>query len=424
MPRVSLFTLGCRLNQAETEAMGEALESVGFDTVPFGQPAELTLINTCTVTQAADASSRQAIFRAKRISPQAKIVVTGCYAETHRDNLEKMPEVYRVVANSRKEEVLRELSDLFPEQILVGDFSVPADYVSPNRTHTRAFVKIQNGCEDRCTYCVIPFSRGNERSRAADEILAEIKRLEKAAYQEAVLTGVHIGKYWDGEIRLEGLLRRILSETKIPRLRLSSIKVNEVNEKLLELFRSEERICAHFHTPIQSGCDTVLERMKRRYRTSQVREVLQQLKEIRPECTVGTDLIVGFPGETEEEFQIGYDFIASVPVDHMHVFPYSDRPGTAAEAMPDKVPMEVKNERGEKFRQLSEQKWKAHLAKFLDRELSVLFEAGRSREKGVSAGTSDNYIRVIVPAEEGLGNQLKRVKILSAEGKSLSGALM
>lgn len=421
MPRVSLVTLGCRLNQAETEAMGEALESVGFDTVPFGQEAELTLINTCTVTQSADASSRQAIFRAKRIWPETKVVVTGCFAETHRDVLEKMPEVARVVANGRKEEILTELSDLFPEEILSGKFALPSDFVSPNRTHTRAFVKIQNGCEDNCSYCVIPFSRGHDRSRPAEDILSEILRLEKAGYKEAVLTGVHIGKYWDGRHRLNHLLGLILNQTKIPRLRLSSIKVNEVNEKLLELFRSEERICPHFHTPIQSGCDAVLERMKRRYRTAQVRDVLAQLKEIRPDCTIGTDLIVGFPGETDEEFISGYELIASLPVDHMHVFPYSDRPGTAASEMPDKIGSDVKNERGEKLRLLSEQKWKSHISRFVGRELPVLFESGCSREKGVSAGTADNYIRVTVPVDENLANQLKQVKILSVEGKSLRG---
>ena len=421
MPRVSLFTLGCRLNQAETEGMGEALESVGFDTVPFGQEAELTLINTCTVTASADASSRQAIFRAKRISPATKVVVTGCFAETHWKVLEKMPEVAKVVANGKKEEILAELSELFPEDILSGRFAASPDFVSPNRTHTRAFVKIQNGCEDNCSYCVIPFSRGNDRSRSSKDVLAEILRLEKAGYKEVVLTGVHIGKYWDGEIRLDGLLRLILECTEVPRLRLSSIKVNEVNEKLLELFRSEERICPHFHTPIQSGCDTVLERMKRRYRTAQVREVLAQLKEIRTDCTIGTDLIVGFPGETEEEFEAGYDFLVSIPVDHMHVFPYSDRPGTVASEMPGKIGAEVKAARGEKFRQLSERKWMAHLSCFAGQKLSVLFEGGRSREFGVSAGTSDNYIRVIVKADEALANQLKTVKILSAEGKSLRG---
>jgi threonylcarbamoyladenosine tRNA methylthiotransferase MtaB len=421
--RFSLFSLGCRLNQAETEAMGEVLEGAGFDSVPFGQEADLTLINTCTVTQAADASSRQAIFRARRISPQAKVVVTGCFAETQRGLLEKMPEVARVVANSRKEEILSELADLFPETILPGLVSRPVDFVSPNRTHTRAFVKIQNGCEDNCTYCVIPFSRGAERSRSADDILSEILRLEKAGYREMVLTGVHIGKYFDGGMRIDGLLRRILDETKIPRLRLSSIKVNEVNDKILELLRSEVRLCPHFHTPIQSGCDSVLERMKRRYRTEKVREVLFTLKETRPDATIGTDLIAGFPGETEEEFTAGYDFISSVPVDHMHVFPYSDRPGTAAENMPGKVSTEVKSARGEKLRVLSEGKWKAHLARFVGRELSVLFESGRAREKGVSAGTSDNYIRVIVPFEDGLANQLRRVKVSRIDGKSLSGVL-
>ncbi|HLG93974.1 MAG TPA: radical SAM protein, partial [candidate division Zixibacteria bacterium] len=210
----------------------------------------------------------------------------------------------------------------------------------------------------------------------------------------------------------------------VPRLRLSSIKVNEVNEKLLQLFRSEDRICPHFHTPIQSGCDTVLERMKRRYRTVQVREVLTQLKEIRPDCTIGTDLIVGFPGETQEEFEAGYDFIASMPVDHMHVFPYSDRPGTAASEMPDKVVPEIKAERGAKLRRLSEEKWRSHISSFVGREFSVLFEAGRSREKGVSSGTADNYIRVTVTADENLANQLKPVKILSAEGKSLRGEVV
>lgn len=421
MPRVALFTLGCRLNQAETEGMGEALESVGFDTVPFGQEAELTLINTCTVTATADASSRQAIFRAKRIWPETRVVVTGCYAETYRDALEAMPEVAGVIPNGKKEEILAELSDLFPDEILSGRFSAPPDFVSPSRTHTRAFVKIQNGCEDNCAYCVIPFSRGNDRSRSSGDVLAEILRLEKAGYKEMVLTGVHIGKYRDGQIRLNGLLRLILERTRIPRLRLSSIKVNEVNDKLLELFSSEERICPHFHTPIQSGCDLVLARMKRRYRTPEVREVLAQLKEIRPDCTIGTDLIVGFPGETEEEFESGYDFIASIPVDHMHVFPYSDRPGTAASEMPDKVDAAVKCERGDKLRQLSEKKWSAHISRFVGRELSVLFEGGRSREFGVSAGTADNYIRVTVNADGVLANQLKTVKILSVEGKSLRG---
>ncbi len=403
--------------------MGEALESVGFDSVPFGQEADLTLINTCTVTQAADASSRQAIFRARRISPESKVVVTGCFAETQRGLLEKMPEVSRVVANSRKEEILSELADLFPETILPGLVSRPLEFTSPNRTHTRAFIKIQNGCEEGCTYCVIPFSRGRERSRSADDILSEILRLEKAGYQEVVLTGVHIGKYFDGGMRIDGLLRLILDETKIPRLRLSSIKVNEVNENILELLRSEERLCPHFHTPIQSGCDAVLERMKRRYRTEKVREVLFKLKETRPEATIGTDLIVGFPGETEEEYAAGYDFIAAVPVDHMHVFPYSDRPGTAAEKMPDKISNEVKNARGEKFRLLSEEKWKVHLSRFVGRELSVLFENGRARERGVSAGTSDNYIRVTVPVDEKLANQLRPVRVTGIEGKSLSGVL-
>jgi threonylcarbamoyladenosine tRNA methylthiotransferase MtaB len=332
-----------------------------------------------------------------------------------------MPEVERVVANSKKEEVLAEISDLFPEDILSGKISTSPDFVSPNRAHTRAFVKIQNGCEDNCSYCVIPFSRGNDRSRPSGEVLDEIIRLEKAGYKEVVLTGVHIGKYWDGQIRLDGLMRLILERTKIPRLRLSSIKINEVNERLLTLFQNEERICAHFHTPMQSGCDSVLERMKRRYRTSQVREVLAQLKEIRPDCTIGTDLIVGFPGETEEEFEAGYNFIASVPIDHMHVFPYSDRPGTAATEMPNKVDSTIKNDRSEKLRKLSEKKWSAHISRFVGLELSVLFEGGRSREFGVSAGTADNYIRVTVNANGALANQLKTVKILSVEGKSLRG---
>lgn len=424
MPRVSLVTLGCRLNQAETEAMGEALESAGFDAVPFGQPAELTLINTCTVTHAADASSRQAIFRAKRICPDTKVVVTGCFAETHRSALEELPEVTKVVANGQKEEILSELSDLFPEEILPGKLAVSADYVSSNRTHTRAFVKIQNGCEEGCSYCVIPFSRGNERSRPAGDVLSEIHRLGKAGYKEVVLTGVHIGKYTDGQNRLAGLLRLILKETKIPRLRLSSIKVGEVNGEVLDLLRSEERICPHFHIPIQSGCDAVLQRMKRGYRTSRVQAVLAQLKEARPFGTIGTDLIAGFPGETEDEFESGYELIASLPVDHMHVFPYSDRPGTAASLMAEKISSDIKTKRCEKLRLLSEEKWRSHISRFVGRELSVLFEAGRAREKGVSAGTSDNYIRVTVPADERLTNQLKRVTILSVEGKSLRGAVI
>jgi len=427
LKRVALTTLGCKLNQYETEAIASGLEKRGWQRVNFGEPADLCLIDTCTVTQQADYSSRQAIYKAHRLSPQAKIVVTGCYAQIAKEQLESLPGVGLVLGSDYKERLPELIERWFSGQELSLDgkaFNEQEDFrVFALSGHTRAFVKIQNGCQEWCSFCVIPLTRGPERSRPAPWIIDEIRTLVDCGYKEVVITGVHIGKYGWEKVRLADLLKLILAQTELPRLRLSSIKPKEVTAELIDLIASEPRICRHLHLPLQSGDRGVLARMKRKYTLEEFDQMVNSFAQKIPGVTLGTDVIVGFPGETEGVGLSSCRYIENSPLNFLHVFSYSDRPNTEASGLTPKFDPQVINKRSAVLRELGNRKWQAFLDTFPGETLSVLFESRREKIHNYLTGLADNYIRVNLEGPDSLFNQVVPVRITRREAKLLIGEL-
>jgi threonylcarbamoyladenosine tRNA methylthiotransferase MtaB len=449
--KVALFTVGCKLNQYETQAIAEQLEECGFERVDFSQPAEIYVINTCTVTKESDYSSRQAIYRAKRMSPQAKIIVTGCYAQLEREFLEKLPGVSLVVKQEEKGELVNLIASLFGDDTIKHPAKKVKDEffgfnVCNHAKHTRALVKIQDGCDKRCSYCVVPLARGTEKNREVDSILAEIGCLVKNGYKEVVLTGVHIGRYnsaigrslpaedWqagasggkDG-LNLVGLSDKILNQTKVERLRLSSIDPKEFSDELIDLISksnrqdTSQRIARHLHIPLQSGDDHILSLMKRDYTTEEYRKLLEKIKSAVPEVMIGADVIVGFPGETDKQFENTCQFILSSPLSYLHVFSYSDRKGTVASQFPNKVSPQIIHKRSEILHDLGKKKWEEYLDRFIGKTLDVLIEQKRDKKTGKLTGLSGNYIRVLLDGGDSLMNKIIRVSILRRVGNVLVG---
>lgn len=424
--KVALFTVGCKLNQYETQAIAEELEECGFERIDFSQPAEIYVINTCTVTKESDYSSRQAIYRAHRRSPQAKIVVTGCYAQLEKEFLEKLPGVSLVVKQEEKGELVNRIA------VVLGDHTIKLKKkkiedeffgfrVSKHAKHTRALVKIQDGCDKNCSYCAVPLARGKEKNREVDSVLAEIDSLVKNGYKEVVLTGVHIGRYNKDGLNLAQLMAKILKDTKVQKLRLSSVDPKEFSDELIELISKSERIAKHLHTPLQSGDDHILSLMRRDYTTDEYRKLLEKIKTAIPEVMIGADVIVGFPGETDEHFKNTYQFILSAPLNYLHVFSYSDRKGTLASQLPHRVPPQIIHERSEILHELGRRKWEEYLDMFIGKKLEVLVEQKRDKKTTQLIGLSDNYIRVLLNGEDSLKNNIIQVSILKREGNLLLG---
>jgi threonylcarbamoyladenosine tRNA methylthiotransferase MtaB len=430
--KVALFTVGCKLNQYETQAIAEQLEECGFERVDFSQPAEIYVINTCTVTKESDYSSRQAIYRARRRAPQAKIIVTGCYAQMEKEFLEKLPGVSLVVKQDQKGELVNLVTNLFGDDSIKPKEKEKEDEffgfkVCKHAKHTRALVKIQDGCDKRCSYCVVPLARGKEKNREVDSILAEINCLVKNGYKEVVLTGVHIGRYNENGLNLVRLSEKILNGTKVERLRFTSIDPTELSDELIELISKSNRpdasprIARHLHIPLQSGDDHILSLMKRDYTTNEYRKLLVKIKSALPEVMIGADVIVGFPGETDRQFENIYQFISSSPLSYLHVFSYSDRNGTSASQLPDKVSPEIIHKRSEILHDLGRKKWEEYLDMFIGKTLEVLIEQARDKKTNKLSGLSDNYIRVLLDGEDSLKNKIISVSIIRREGNFLIG---
>jgi threonylcarbamoyladenosine tRNA methylthiotransferase MtaB len=425
--KVALFTVGCKLNQYETQAIAEELEECGFERVDFPQPADIYVINTCTVTKESDYSSRQAIYRAKRRSPQAKIIVTGCYAQLEKELLEKLPGVSLVVKQDQKGELAHLIASLFGDHTTKTKEKNKADEffgfrVCKHAKHTRALVKIQDGCDKGCSYCVVPLARGREKSREIDSILAEINGLVKNGYKEVVLTGVHIGRYKKDGVDLVHLTERILNDTQVQRLRFSSIDPKEFCDELIDLISKSKRIARHVHIPLQSGDDHILSLMKRDYTTGEYRRLLEKIKTAVSEVMIGTDVIVGFPGETDEQFENTRQFIWTSPLSYLHVFSYSDRKGTVASQIPDKVPPQIIHKRSEILHDLGRKKWENYLERFIGKKLEVLIEQKRDKTSNRLTGLSGNYIRVLLDGENSLKNKIIPVLIVQRAGNFLKGS--
>lgn len=424
--RFAIATLGCKTNQFESAAMEETLAAAGYRPVPFAEGAELVIINTCTVTSATDSQSRNLIRRARRLNADCRIVVTGCYAQIDPAALVDLPGVALVIGNEEKRDLLQLLADDGP-RVQVGDIrrnAGPALSLSSFAGRSRAFAQIQNGCDAYCSYCIIPFARGPSRSVPVEQVLDQVRRLVAGGYQEVVLTGIHIGGYgkdFDTPGSLLQLVRRIENETDLTRLRLGSIEPQEIDDALIEAVATSTILCPHFHIPLQSGDDAVLQRMNRHYSRSFFGELALKIAERLPEAAIGLDVITGFPGETEQEFENTRRLIEGLPISHLHVFPYSRRPGTPAAALPDQVPGPLARERAAQLRLLGEQKQQYFAQRFVGRQLQVVVEGGR--RDGFCKGLSGNYLQIAFPGPDGLEGQLLAVTVDSCPGPSLQGRL-
>jgi len=401
--KVTLDTLGCKLNQAETELLARQLTEAGYEVMPEVDGADAYILNTCTVTHAADAKCRHRLRLAHHRNPRAFVVATGCYAQREPEKVSRIEGVNLVVSNDEKSELPRLLEKAAGPPWQADSIGHPSPLL-----RTRAFVKIQDGCNSYCAYCVVPLVRGREKSLPASQVVAEVSQRVSDGYKEVVLTGTKIGSYQDNGTNLRNLLERILRETNIPRLRLSSLQPQEITLELIGLWH-DERLCPHFHLSLQSGSDAVLRWMKRRYSVSEYQKVVSLIRNLLPDAAITTDIIVGFPGETTEQFQESYEMCRTLEFARIHVFPYSPRPGTEAARMPGRVSENVKWERSQQMLALAKESVRNFKQRFIGQARPVLWE--RSDSKGVWSGLTDNYIPVQTKSSDELTNRIRPVKI-------------
>ena len=412
MSKFFVQNFGCRAAQADGAALESLLTAKGLQAADARAEAGLVVLNTCTVTAAADDDVRQTIRRVHRENPEARILVTGCYAQRAPEELAAMPGVEWVVGNSHKTQIA-ELVTAAPYHgnVLVGDIfaqheflSAPVEDAAGDRT--RPNLKIQDGCNNRCSFCIIPFVRGRSRSAPVEQVLEQVRGLA-SRYREVVLSGINLGR-WGREpgstMRLAGLIRLLLAETTVERLRLSSVEPMDFSDDLLGLMAGEERIASHVHAPLQSGSDRVLRRMHRKYRPRHYADRVTKARAMMPDAAIGADVMVGFPGETDAEFEESRRFIEEMPFTYLHVFTYSERPGTTAAESPDQVPMKVRKERNRVLRELAAAKNRAFRERMVGRTLSAvtLDDAG--------VALTGNYLKVEL-AQSRPANRLLDVKI-------------
>ncbi|MBN1681540.1 MAG: tRNA (N(6)-L-threonylcarbamoyladenosine(37)-C(2))-methylthiotransferase MtaB [Anaerolineae bacterium] len=413
--KVYLDTVGCRLNQSEIETLARQFQQAGHDVVTSASEADLCVVNTCAVTREATRSSRNVIRRLNRLNPGAEIVATGCYAHLSPDQVSTLPGVKRIVNNLDKERLVPLVVQSDSAQAGFDREPVEREFTPGAMGRTRAFVKVQDGCDNRCTFCVTTIARGPARSRPTDDIVREIQALAQTGYQEAVLTGVHLGSYgYDQGDRdgLASLVQSVLDQTCISRLRLSSLEPWDLAPDFFALW-SNPRLCRHLHLPLQSGCDTTLRRMARRTTQAAFRGLVEAARSRIPDLAISTDMIVGFPGETDAEFDASYDFVRQMDFMKLHVFRYSRRAGTAAARMPDQVPDAVKKARSARLLALSDDGVRRFYARFVGREMPVLWEqiTGSSDAGFRNTGLIDNYIRVEMDAPAVLTNTITIVRL-------------
>lgn len=405
MVRIAVATLGCKVNQYESAGIIEELEKRGAEIVPFDEPADVYIVNTCTVTGRTDYQSRQLIRKANRKNPSASIVVTGCYAQTSHKALSSLPGVKLIVGMEDKE-VIPDMIDNVAgteQRIVISDIGLKKTCsdlpVTRFPGRTRAFLKIQDGCDSFCSYCIIPYARGRSRSLPEKKVIRRMELLAGSGYREVVLTGIHIGNYgrdFTPPSGLSDLLKKIDDKGIIERLRISSIEPLEVTDDMINLIKTSQTICRHLHIPLQNGDDNILRLMKRNYDTNRFKDLVKKILDSVPEMAIGTDVMVGFPKEGEKEFENTLKFIEETPFSYLHVFPYSKRPGTEASGMSGQVQEIVKKNRGKILRDTGKRKREEFNERFIGKRLSVLVEDARDGKTGLMKGFSDNYIPVLI----------------------------
>ncbi|HEY7697863.1 MAG TPA: tRNA (N(6)-L-threonylcarbamoyladenosine(37)-C(2))-methylthiotransferase MtaB [Vicinamibacteria bacterium] len=427
MPTASFHSLGCRLNQTEAALWAGAFRDKGYAIVEWGEPSDLVVINTCSVTERGEASCRNAIRQALRRRGDAFVVVTGCYAQVGLEALRSIEGIDMIVGTEYKDkfpafiDAPRKLPDpvvLHRSLIDDSDFEIPATGYYHT---TRASLKVQDGCDFFCSFCIIPFTRGRERSRKLFDLMREARELAAQGYQELVLTGVNIGRYEHEGTTFDGMVEMLERIEGLRRIRITSIEPTTIESSLVSRMARSEKLCHYLHVPIQSGDSEVLEAMNRRYTAEGYRDFVGGVLEEVPDVGLGTDVIVGFPGETDQSFERTYRLLESIPFAYFHVFSYSKRYGTRAAKLSEHVPTETIKERSERLRDLSSQKRRAFAERFLGREVEVLFE--QKDESGLWTGLTGNYLRVGVASAEPLRNQLRRVTLREAGSELSLGAL-
>ena len=417
MKKVAVTTLGCKTNQFESAAIAESVRNKGFMIVPFTDFADIYIINTCTVTAKSDAESRRLIRRARRQNGCARIVVTGCYAQLAYEEIRHFPGVSHVLGNNEKKGIAGLLEIIEDEQVVMvsgftHDQQVDGVMLETFAEHTRAFLQVQNGCDAFCSYCIVPYVRGPSRSVTLDDAVEGVRTFAEKGFKEVVLTGIHLGMYGhdlNPATSLLDLLCAIEKRSSITRLRIGSLEPGEISDGLIDYLSTSGMCCPHLHIPLQSGDDQVLSRMNRHYTTRFYHDVIERLLKAVPDICLGTDVIVGFPGESEREFENTLSYLESLPLAYFHVFPFSPREQTPAAKMPGKVHGSVIKERVKTLRKVSDDKKEAYFKKFLGRELQVLVQ-----EKGPGGsfkGLSRNYIPVRMAGNDFSINSEVRVKV-------------
>ena len=419
---VSFITLGCKVNQYETNAMAQKFLEKGYQIIEEETPEneeikpDICIINTCTVTNMSDRKSRQMLRRMKDINKNAIIVACGCYVQVSKEEVEQMEEIDFVLGNNEKKNIVEYVEKYIEEnkkEENMEDVMQQREFVDfgdvTYTEKTRAVIKVQDGCDRFCSYCIIPYARGRVRSRKPQSVISEIEKIAKQGIQEVVVTGIHVasyGKDFNNDYKLIDLLEEINKIEGIKRIRLGSIEPLLITEEFVERLKKLEKICHHFHLSLQSGCDETLKRMNRRYTIEEFKEIVNRLRKNYEDVILTTDIIVGFPGETEEEFNKTYEFLKDIKFYKMHVFKYSPRKGTKAAKMPKQIDGKQKEMRSKKLIELSDFNEKTYNEAYINKEVEVLFE---EEKEGMYKGHTENYILVYYKSEENLENKMKKV---------------
>lgn len=424
---VAFHTLGCKLNYSETSAIARQFESAGYGVVKFQEGANIYVINTCSVTDFADKKCRKIVRQALRHSPNAYVVVTGCYAQLKPEEISEIPGVDLVLGAAEKFKMLQYIDDLSkaPSKGLVNAGAIQEANSFTNAfsfgDRTRSFLKVQDGCDYKCSFCTIPLARGKSRSNTVAQVVANAQKIVALGVKEIVLTGVNIGDFGNGTSVIEGkrakkealfidLIKALEQVTGIERLRISSIEPNLLTNEIIKFVAQSDKFVPHFHIPLQSGNNKQLRAMQRRYKRELYVDRVATIKKLMPHCCIGVDVIVGFPGETEEDFLETYHFISELDISYLHVFTYSERPNTPANEMEGVVPLATRKTRNEQLRILSEKKKRHFYSQFINQKRDVLFEVHKN--KHLMSGFTDNYLKVELPYDATLINQIGKVQLL------------
>ncbi|KPU44121.1 threonylcarbamoyladenosine tRNA methylthiotransferase MtaB [Oxobacter pfennigii] len=433
MEKVAFETLGCKVNQYETQAMADIFKKAGYDIVDFESYADIYVINTCTVTSFGDKKSRQMIRKAKKLNDKAIIAVAGCYSQVSPDEVLKIPGV-NIVLGTNDRNKIAELIDEYkirrsPIKHVVNIMNVREFEeleIDEYRDKTRAFLKIQDGCNRFCSYCLIPYARGPIRSREPQKVIEQVNRLSKSGFKEIILSGIHVASYGKDlkDINLTDLIEKIQHIDGIERIRIGSVEPTFFTGEVIKRFNDMDKLCRHFHLSLQSGCDETLKRMNRHYTTDEYKKIVYDLREAFSDVSITTDVIVGFPGESQEEFEKTFNFLKDIELSKMHIFKYSPREGTPAAKFKEQISPEIKEKRSDILLKLNSINERKFIDKFIGRKLEVLFEQNVKNMEGYLEGYTHNYINVKANGNNSIIGDIKQARLIKNEGQYAAGEIL